>query len=333
MRRSFLLTSLLTTAVVLAAWLANASASMRIAYSATIPNSASGSSGPSALAHACGSGFLHVVVRNKHVCRAAPDLRVVVAATPGANRVGGTITFSVTVTNAGRAVARRAVLAAVAPGEYVSASATVGTCSSPTGTLRTTCILGNLQPKARATATISVRATALGPLRLSARGMSATPDAKARDNSTANAARITEPDSVRGSGRRLLFGTTGPEHTILVEVDAISGPQGEDPAGTWLTRNPVTAPAAGELRGRVVCVSVQGNRATVAGIIEQSTNPEYPPGTGVLLAFTDNGEPGAGRDTQISYYNQDTASCPVGHHGFAEPALVDGNYVVADAQP
>ena len=242
MRRTFLLASVVTMAVVLVVWLAGASASTKFPYAGKTATSASASSGPNARAHACGSGFVHVVVRGKHVCRAAPDLRVAVAATPSANRVGGTITFAVTVTNAGRAVARRVVLAAVAPAEYVSASSSVGTCSSPPGVLRTTCALGNLRPKAKATATISVRATALGPLRLSARGSSATPDAKARDNSTSNAARITEPDSVRGSGRRLLFGTTGQEHAIFVEVDAISGPQGEDPAGTWLTRNPVRRP-------------------------------------------------------------------------------------------
>ncbi len=295
MRRTFLLASVVTMAVVLVVWLAGASASTKFRYAVKAATSASAPSGPNARAHACRAGFVHVLVRGKHVCRAAPDLRVAVTATPSANRVGGTITFAVTVTNAGRAVSRRVVLGAVAPAEYVSASASVGTCSSPPGVLRTTCALGTLRPKAKATATISVRATALGPLRLSARASSATPDAKARDNSTSNAARITEPDSVRGSGRRLLFGTTGQENAIFVEVDAISGPQGEDPAGTWFTRNPETAPAAGELRGRVVCVSVQGNRATVAGIIEQSTNPQYAPGTGVLLAFTDNGEQGIRR--------------------------------------
>jgi len=332
MRRT-LLASVMTTAVVLAPLLASASASTKVAYTVQVAKSASASSRPNTRAHACGSGFLHVVDRGKHVCRAAPDLRVAVTSTPSANRVGGTITFAITVRNAGRAVARRVVLAALAPAEYVSASSSVGACSSPAGVLRTTCALGSLRPKARATATVSVRATALGTLRLSARGSSATPDARARDNSTVSAARITEPDSVRGSGLRPLFGTTGPQHAIYVEVDAISGPQGEDPAGTWFTRNPVTAPAAGELRGRVVCLSVQGNRATLAGVIEQSTNPQYAPGTGVWIVFTDNGEPGAGRDTQSNYYNQDTASCPIGHHGSAEPVVFDGNYVVVDVQP
>ena len=229
MRRTFLLASVVTMAVVLVVWLAGASASTGFPYAIKTATSASAASGPNAREHACGSGFVHVLVRGKHVCRAAPDLRVAVVATPGANRVGGTITFAVTVTNAGRAVSRRVVLGAVAPAEYVSASSSVSTCSSPPGVLRTTCALGTLRPKAKATATISVRATALGPLRLSARASSATPDAKARDNSTSNAARITEPDSVRGSGRRLLFGTTGQENAIFVEVDAISGPQGRGP--------------------------------------------------------------------------------------------------------
>ena len=106
MRRT-LLASVLTTAVVLAPLLASASASTKVAYTVQVAKSASASSRPNTRAHACGSGFLHVVDRGKHVCRAAPDLRVAVTSTPSANRVGGTITFAITVRNAGRAVARR----------------------------------------------------------------------------------------------------------------------------------------------------------------------------------------------------------------------------------
>ena len=160
MRRT-LLASVLTTAVVLAPLLASASASTKVAYTVQVAKSAS--SRPNTRAHACGSGFLHVVDRGKHVCRAAPDLRVAVTSTPSANRVGGTITFAITVRNAGRAVARRVVLAALAPAEYVSASSSVGACSSPAGVLRTTCALGSLRPSARATASVSTSDRAWNP--------------------------------------------------------------------------------------------------------------------------------------------------------------------------
>src|SRR6266498_4856892 len=58
----------------------------------------------------CRAGFIDTVVRARHVCRAAADLRVGVAGSPEANRVGGTFTFAVTVSNAGRRSAPRVVL-------------------------------------------------------------------------------------------------------------------------------------------------------------------------------------------------------------------------------
>jgi hypothetical protein len=50
----------------------------------------------------CPAGFVRVAVPGRRVCRQAPDLRVSVAATPTANRVGGTFSYEVTVRNVGR---------------------------------------------------------------------------------------------------------------------------------------------------------------------------------------------------------------------------------------
>ena len=66
----------------------------------------------------------------------------------------------------------------------------------------------------------------LGPFGSSARG-SATHAACEGDIHSNAASRIRKLDAIRGAGRRPLFGTTGQEHAIFVEVDAIRGPQGE----------------------------------------------------------------------------------------------------------
>ena len=78
-----------------------------------------------------------------------------------------------------------------------------------------------------------------------------------------------------------------------------------------------------------------GNRASVGGIVEQSNEPQYPPGHPIQLAFTDNGDPGAGKDTQVTYPGVDKASpCPVPLFADQpELPLIDRNYVVHDVQP
>jgi hypothetical protein len=55
----------------------------------------------------------------------------------------------------------------------------------------------------------------------------------------------------------------------------------------------------------------------------------------VLLAFTDNGEPGVGLDTQVTYPTAENPTvCPVPLFEYRpELPLIDGNYVVRDVQP
>jgi hypothetical protein len=174
---------------------------------------------------------------------------------------------------------------------------------------------------------IVARASSLGQLRLSVRAISPVRDARPKDNAVTKTTNVTEPDSVKGIGDRPTFGG-GPRPPVTNEVDAISGPGGEDPAGTFRVKYPTF-----ELRGRVICLTVAGNRASVGGIIEQSNEPQYPVGRAVQLAFTDNGEPG--KDTQVTYPGVDSATpCPVPlFDNQPELALIAGNYVVHDAQP
>ena len=86
-----------------------------------------------------------------------------------------------------------------------------------------------------------------------------------------------------------------------------------------------------DFRGRVTCLNVQGNFATVRGEITQTREASVPVGPGVLITVVDNGEPGD-HDESITFFDLPTPPtvCPaptisVGFNG--------GNYVVHDAAP
>ena len=175
---------------------------------------------------------------------------------------------------------------------------------------------------------VVARATTLGTVSVSARATSPTRESRPGDNVAAIAIRVTPPDSVRGTGTRPIF-NSGVPGFVAVEVDAIGNPGGGQPAGTFVTRYGPTT----EVRGAVVCLTVAGNRASVGGIVEQSNEPTFPVGSGVLLAFTDNGP---GNDTQLSYLNQqDPRSCPVALFAAApsEVAIDSGDFVIVDVRP
>src|SRR6266545_3974931 len=234
----------------------------------------------------CRAGFIDTVVRARHVCRAAADLRVGVAGSPEANRVGGAFTFAVTVSNAGRRSAPRVVLTADISGQLVSASPTTGACDTTSAAPRSTCQIGTLAPGGRVSVSFVIRGTGVRP--------------------TAGG---------------------GPRPPVTIEVDAISGPHGDDPTGTFWTKYP-----SFELRGRVVCLTISGNRASVGGIVEQtSSSATNPVGSTVHLGITDNGEPGAGRDLEVTYLQMQAAEiCPVPLQETPEILLIDGNFVVHD---
>jgi Domain of unknown function DUF11 len=303
----------LALAVAAAAWLGAAAAPPSL--------------GPEGASKRCAGGFAHVVVRGRHVCRPAADLRVTVESSPDANRVGGTFTYVITVANAGRRRATAVVLTAAAAADKLSVSP-ADSCDAEGGSLRAACRLGTMPPGARTTATLAVRATTVGPLRLSVRVSSPSRDVRLKDNSATRTTRVTDPDFVRGRGSRPTAGG-GPRPPVTIEVDAISGPRGDDATGTFWTKYPTL-----ELRGRVVCLMVNGNRASVGGIVEQTNFPnDNPVGSTVHFGFTDNGEPGSGRDTEVTYLKmQDATICPVPLQEIPEILLIEGNFTVHDEQ-
>lgn len=260
-----------------------------------------------------------------------PDVGVSALAAPASVRLGSSATVGFTIRNAGPVAANVVTVTVTAPsGVTVEAlSASAGRCTT------SSCALGTIQPKATRRIQVTFKPSAVGTWAVTARVSSKTKDRKPANNKTVARARVVGDDTVTGSGSRS-FRVSAPP--VLVEVDAKSGPRGEDPSGTFLTRYPVGAwlQSGVELRGEVVCLTVAGNRATVGGLVQQSSDTRYPAGTNVLLVLTDNGSPGAGRDTQVTYFGTDVNArvCPSPYEGAGqEVALSDGDFTIHDEQP
>ena len=244
-------------------------------------------------------------------------------------------TYRVSVSNGGPQQATRATLVATVagPAELAGrASASRGTCRVEGVQVR--CALGRLARRARPTILITVRPTALGTASVGITVSSATKDQNRRNNRAAISTRVVDFSSVRGRGIRSTAGDAG-RPTVTTEVDARIDPTTRTVTGSFAVQyDPISSsPARGsDLRGRVVCLSVEGNKAMVGGVVESSNNPAYPAGTAVRLAFTDNGEPGAGRDTQVGFLGGDiTPTCAL--EAVPELPLIEGDFVVRDGEP
>lgn len=233
------------------------------------------------------------------------------------------IGYAVEVSNLGPQLAREVVLTLTLPAAPVSVEPSAGTCTSDGATV--SCRLGTLPVGAQASLNAVLKPSEPGSLEVRAAVSSATRDLRRGNNSTSEATAVLAGDSVRGGGSRPAFGGIG---TVVTEVDAQSGPRGELAEGTFTLAGNLVA------QGRVICLTVSGNRATVRGIVEASPDPRSPPGTGVALLITDNGEPGAGRDTNLNLIQvEDARSCPLDWPEVTAPQipLSDGDFVVQDA--
>lgn len=189
-----------------------------------------------------------------------------------------------------------------------------------------------LKSKRRVAVTVRVDPAALGVVSLRAVVSSATADSKRRNNSVLQTTRVVGLDSVQGRGIRSTMGDAG-RPIVTTEIDARRDPTADSVSGSFLLQydSSSRSPARGsDLRGRVVCLAVTVNRALVGGVVESSNTSAYPAGAGVQLAFTDNGEPGAGRDTATAFIAvEPTCAFEPG----VELPLIEGNYVIRDGEP
>ena len=79
--------------------------------------------------------------------------------------------------------------------------------------------------------------------------------------------------------------------------------------------------------GRVTCINVVGNRASVGGVIEDSPSDPSLVGQGFVEMFEDNGSPGRGDFSQLTALGgTPPATCPPPVHPVFQ--VDQGNYVV-----
>ena len=114
-----------------------------------------------------------------------------------------------------------------------------------------------------------------------------------------------------------------------VHVSANSGPMGEDPQGDFRVEAMIPSGEFDiDFRGRVTCLHVIGNRATVGGEVERSNDDRFPEGSGILIHIRDDDE-GAGDSFSLTRPQTPPQTCQNFRESF-EPNT-QGNFIVHDA--
>ena len=109
-------------------------------------------------------------------------------------------------------------------------------------------------------------------------------------------------------------------------VEANSGPSGESPTGSVAVQIITSEGPGPSFDGRVTCLSVEGNRATVGADFFSG-----PPGP-QLLHIEDNG--GVGQDRFFSESVPSApAQCPAPLPAGSGPLVANGDFTVVDAKP
>ena len=127
--------------------------------------------------------------------------------------------------------------------------------------------------------------------------LTGTVGASASPSSQADSAAPIGLDFLVGAVERPVFGAPIP---VRVSVFAVSASNGERAFG-FFTAEGVVGGVQFPFSGRVTCLRVEGNRAVAGGIVTKSEAVNAPVGSGILLQVTDNGFPGAGRDTNVNF--------------------------------
>jgi hypothetical protein len=143
-------------------------------------------------------------------------------------------------------------------------------------------------------------------------------------------------DSVQGAGQVLTAPGDGSVPNNRLEVTAKSGPAGEDPQGKVSFKALADKPA---FSGDVVCLRVEGNRATILFSLDKTKEgPERFEDGGALVFIEDNGNPSGGvspdrqrnfRLTPVQFEAQKLAGCPAPISPTRN--LESGNLTVRDA--
>lgn len=130
-------------------------------------------------------------------------------------------------------------------------------------------------------------------------------------------------DMLVGAGKRLNLAG----QAVHLQVVAKSGANGEEARG-WYSITRETASGTVSHRGTISCLVVDGNRANAQAVVEESTAPEIPVGSGFGIQITDNGTD----DTNLNFFGFSPGDFECGL--FSDPAevpITQGNFVVSDA--
>jgi opacity protein-like surface antigen len=118
-----------------------------------------------------------------------------------------------------------------------------------------------------------------------------------------------------------------------IHVNADENGSGQDLGHAFFIQGP------SEVQIDVTCLNVQGNRAVFGGIVRESNNLMFPPGSAVVAGVEDNQEPGPGRDRHFRDTNgfppprDQNCNNQAEFARFAPPSgqtIVEGNYIVHD---
>jgi hypothetical protein len=116
---------------------------------------------------------------------------------------------------------------------------------------------------------------------------------------------------------------------VELHVNAKSGASGEDPRGNLVFRGNPPPFGAIDIHGRITCLAVLGNQATVGFEVTKS-RAGFPEGSGGLFSILDGGEPGTLDRFEGFPTGPPPTFCPL-----FEPTrtVTQGNFVVHDATP
>jgi uncharacterized repeat protein (TIGR01451 family) len=278
------------------------------------------------------------------------DLSLTMTAAPEPVLLGDALKYTLTVRNRGPdALPDASVIAELPAGaaeRYAIPSR--GRCrTEQAAAARVVCVLPAMARGATATILVTVHVQTPGALASRATASSPIADPSVANNSVTAVTSVRQ-GFVRGSGNYSLFGDYG---IVVVEVDAFGGPNGSG-RGTFSYRRTYRGQTL-EVRGHVICLRVDGNRARVTGmvdasngvsILEEGVHPLEQTGTvavghGVILAFTDGA--GRGADTILTSVPVvldgpvSAQRCPITPTRSLPPelALTDGDFVVGLLPP
>ncbi|MCW2924130.1 MAG: hypothetical protein JWM98_1534 [Thermoleophilia bacterium] len=266
----------------------------------------------------------------------AADLGVTLAGAPDPALLGGTIAYTVTVSNTGPSAATNVAVTDVLPAgvDFVAAGST-STCTLGAGTTTVTCDFGGVAVGSPETATISVTATQTGPI-LNAVSVHGTEGDPYAGNDTTSTTTTVNPAtdlsvSLAGAPNTALLGGTI-TYTVSIANNGPSAATGVNvsdtlPAGVTFSAA-ASSPTCSETTGVVTCPfgSVANGGTGTATIVVTTTQTGPVANTVTIGGAQADPVPGNNSSTKTTTVAP-SADLSVALSDTPDPALLDGTIV------